>query len=275
VLVIPTLELMEADVHYVSELSTHFRDCDAVVNLTGILNPGAGEANSFEQVHARLPEKVIEACRFNGIRRLLHMSALNADPEGPSAYLQSKGRGEAAVTAATDLHTTVFRPSVVFGAGDSFLNRFAGILRLAPVVPLASPATRFAPVYVGDVVSAFVHALDDRDTFGRSYDLCGPRVYTLQELVEYTGRTIGKRRWVFGLGPKASRWQAHLMEYMPGAPLTRDNLLSMSQDNVCAGNGLDALGITPTALEAIAPSYLAGQGRETRYTDFRIHARRD
>lgn len=273
-LVIPTLELVEADVHYVSDLSAHFQGCDTVINLTGILNPGAGDANSFEQVHAKLPEKVSEACRFNGIRRLLHMSALGADPEGPSAYLRSKGRGEAAVATA-DLDATIFRPSVVFGPGDGFLNRFATILRVAPVVPLASASTRFAPVYVGDVADAFTRALADRATIGHSYDLCGPRVYTLQELVEYTGRTIGKRPWVFGLGPKASRLQAHLMEYAPGQPLTRDNLLSMSQDSVCVGNGLEALGINPTTLEAVAPSYLTGKGRETRYTDFRVHARRD
>ncbi len=274
-LVIPTLELVEADVHYVSDLTERFQGCDTVINLTGILNPGAGEANSFEQVHAALPGKVVEACRFNGIRRLLHMSALGADPQGPSEYLRSKGRGEAAVTAAADLETTLFRPSVVFGPGDSFLNRFAAILRLAPVVPLASATTRFAPVYVGDVADAFIHALGERATIGRSYDLCGPRVYTLQELVEYTGRTIGRRPWVFGLGPKASRLQAHAMEYLPGPPLSRDNLASMSQDSVCADNGLGTLGIEPTALEAIAPAYLAGRGRETRYTDFRSHARRD
>lgn len=276
-LVLPRLELVETNIHYVSDLMTHFKGCDAVVNLVGILNQGGGEENRFEAVHAGLPAKVVEACRFNGVGRLLHMSALNAAPGAPSEYLRSKARGEAAALQGEDrnLHVTSLRPSVIFGPDDDFFNRFALFLRLSPVLPLAGHRTRFAPVYVGDVAAAFVAALDDKKTWGRGYDLCGPQVYTLRELVQYTARQMGLRRWVPGLGPRLSELQARVMEWVPGRPLTRDNLLSMRLDSVCEDNGLPELGITPTALDAIVPGYLGAGGRARLYERLRGRARRE
>ncbi len=262
-LVMPTLELVESNIHRVSELSARFKGCDAVINLVGALNDGPTSSESLEAVHAQLPGKVVEACQFNGIRRYLHMSALNADPEGPSQYLRTKGVGENQVHAAIrdGMEVTSFRPSVVFGHDDSFFNRFAGLLSLSPVLPLACPETRFAPVYVGDVADAFMQALDDRATYGQRYDLCGPHTYTLRELVAYTAKSMGARRLVIGLGDGASRLQARLMEWVPGKPFTRDNYLSMQVDSVCRSDGLAALGIEPTSVDAVMPVHLQARSR--------------
>lgn len=275
-LVLPTLELVEADVHYVSELSEQLAGCDVVINLVGILNAGAGAAGSFEAVHGELPAKVVEACRFNGIRRLLHMSALGASPQGPSEYLRTKAAGEEAVLAAAreGLDVTMFRPSVIFGPEDDFFNRFAALVKLAPALPLAKPDARFAPVYVGDVVEAFLRTLDDRAAFGRTYELCGPGIYTLRELVEYVARQLGRRRWILGLGEGAAELQAKVFERLPGRILTRDNLRSLEVDSVCSEDGLEALGIRPTSLEAVAPAMLARAGRESYYQSLRVVAGR-
>lgn len=275
-LVLPTLELVETDIHYVSDLSTYFKDCNAVINLTGILNQGTGEKDRFQAVHAELPGKVLEACRFNGISRLLHMSALNADPGGLSAYLRSKGEGEAKVmeAARSGMQVTVFRPSVIFGPDDDFFNRFARLLRWTPVLPLACPQTRFAPVYVEDVARAFVKSLTDKHTIGKRYDLCGPDEYTLKELVSYTARVMGRRRLVFGLGDGLSRLQARFMEYLPGKPFTWDNYLSMQVDSVCQRNGLQDLDTIPTGLGAVVPRYLGNRNRLALYGHLRELARR-
>ena len=263
VAVLPGVELVEADVHDPAALLRHLAGCDAAVNLVGILNESRGA--TFEQVHVELPRKLAAACRETGVRRLLHMSALNADARaGASAYLRSKGAGEDAVHEAADarLHVTSFRPSVIFGPGDSFLNRFVALARLSPLVlPLACPQARFAPVYVGDVAEAFARALEDPHTYGRRYPLCGPREYTLRELVEYALRTAGVRRIVVGLPDWVSRLEAALLEHAPGKPFTRDNYRSLQVPSVCgAENGLSRLGIVPTPLEAVAPLYL---GRRT------------
>jgi len=167
---------------------------------------------------------------------------------------------------------TVFRPSVVFGPEDGFLNLFATLLRLFPVMPLGSPNARFQPVYVGDVARAFVAALADRSSRGKTYDLVGPRVYTLRELVAYTGRVIGCERPIIGLGKVLSGAQAFGMGLVPGSPLTLDNVRSMERDSVSAA--ALPFGIAPTALEAVAPSYLAGVLPRSRFNFFRIRAGR-
>ncbi|MDZ7751893.1 MAG: complex I NDUFA9 subunit family protein [Gammaproteobacteria bacterium] len=273
-LVIPTLELVETDVHLVSELSSQFKDCDTVINLTGILNPAAGPHGDFKTVHADLPAKVVEACRFNGIRRLLHMSALQSSTEGPSEYQRTKGAGEQAVLGAPDMDATVFKPSVVFGPEDNFFNQFARLLRLAPFMPLAGADTRFAPVFVGDVVEAFARCLRNRDSYGQAYELCGPKVYTLRELVRLSGRYSGHRRPVIGLGPGPARLLARAMEFLPTPPMTRDNLASMSVDSVCHSDGLAALGIRATELETVVPAYLSRSGRDRYLQNLRSAARR-
>ncbi|MCG3201183.1 MAG: hypothetical protein NFCOHLIN_01048 [Gammaproteobacteria bacterium] len=276
-LVIPTVEVVEVDVHDPMRLREAMGGSDAVINLVGILNERGDQGRGFHKAHVELTTRVIDACKRNGTRRLLHMSALHAAPQGPSNYLRSKGIAEDHVMAAgsAGLQVTVFRPSVIFGPGDSFLNRFARLLRLSPVLPLAKPNARFAPVFVGDVVEAYARALRDKATFGRRYDLCGPRIYSLRELVLYTRELIRSRTIVIGLGETLSRLQAGVMEYVPGKPLSRDNLRSLSIDSVCSGeNGLMTLGITPAPLETIAPQYLAHRYSRARYAEYRSEAGR-
>jgi NADH dehydrogenase len=242
-----------------------------VVNLAGILH-GPG----FQQAHVELAQSVVNACRRAGAHRspprLLHMSALGADPQGPSEYQRSKGKGEQAVLAADDLEVTVFRPSVIFGPEDRFLNLFAQLAAVFPVLGLASPEARFQPVYVGDVVKAMLAALDSRDAGGQRYDLGGPREYTLRELVEYVCAVTGRRRLIVGL-PDSFAWlQAWAMEWLPVKLLTRDNLLSMRVPNVC--DSRFPFGIQPAALEAVAPAWLAPSGPRERYPQLRWRARR-
>lgn len=271
-LVVPAVDVVEADVHDSAVLREHFRDCDAVIHLVGILNEKGRDGRGFRAAHVELPRKIVQACRETGVRRILHMSALHADAaKGPSHYLRTKGEGEDLVhaAAAEGLLVTSFRPSVIFGPKDNFINRFAGLLRFAPFFfPLACPDARFAPVYVGDVARAFAVALEDPRSFGRRYDLCGPRVYTLKEIVELTARAFGLRRRIIGLNDTLSRLQARLLEFVPGKPFSMDNYLSLQVDSVCRdGNGLQQLGITPTALEAIVPRYAARRLTRPRYHD--------
>lgn len=276
-LVFPTLELVEVDVHRTAALSDVFAGCDAVINLVGVLNEGRREGDTFNDAHAELPGKVAEACRYNRIDRLLHMSALGASAKGPSEYLRTKGAGEDAAhaTAGHDLAVTSFRPSVIFGHDDDFFNRFATLLRQIPLAfPLACPDARFAPVFVEDVVQAFVRSLDDKSTWGKRYDLCGPQRYTLRELVEYTARVAGLRRQVIGLGDRMSRLQARMLEFAPGKPFSRDNYLSMQVDSICRSNGLEELGIEPTGIDAVVPRYIGDRGRQQQYRALRAFARR-
>jgi len=258
-LVLPGLRLVDGDVHQPSFLQREFQDRDTVVNLVGILNEPGHDGRGFVRAHAELPGKVVQACRETGVPRLLHMSALQAAPGAPSHYLRTKAAGEETAhhAAGADFHVTSFRPSVIFGPGDGFLNRFAGLLRLAPgVFPLACPDARFQPVYVEDVVRAFVEALDNHKTFGQRYDLCGPRVYTLREIVEYVAKLIDKRVCIVGLNDTLSYLQAAVMEFVPGKPFSLDNYRSLQLDSVCDKGFPAVFGITPESLEQIAPTYL-------------------
>jgi uncharacterized protein YbjT (DUF2867 family) len=278
-LVIPNLQLCETNVHNGTELQRQLADCDAVINLVGILNETGDDGQGFRLAHVELPQKIVAACAANGIRRLLQMSALKADAQsGPSHYLQTKGEGEAYVHAAQreNLLVTSFRPSVIFGPEDSFLNRFAGLLRIAPFFfPLACPNSRFAPVFVGDVAEAFARALPDVSTAGNRYDLCGPQDYTLAQLVNYTAGLVGRTVRVVELNPTMSLQQARLLEHFPGKPFSLDNYRSLQVDSVCEGAlGLTALGIKPTALETIAPTYLDSKTVRARYQFMRSYARR-
>ncbi|MEW6330857.1 MAG: complex I NDUFA9 subunit family protein [Pseudomonadota bacterium] len=261
-LVLPTARLAEGDVHDAGFLRQQFEGKDSVINLVGILNEKGRSGKGFARAHAQLPEKIVDACRETGVSRLLHMSALHAAHSAPSHYLRSKALGEEAVLRAEspELHVTSFRPSVIFGPGDGFLNRFAGLLRLVPgVFPLACADAKFQPVYVEDVVRAFMEALDNHKTFGQRYDLCGPQVYTLREIVEYVTRLLGKRVCVVGLPDGLSWLQAATLEFAPGKPFSLDNYRSLQVDSVCDRGFPEVFGITPTSLEEIAPTYL---GRE-------------
>jgi NADH dehydrogenase len=270
-ILLPTVEVATVNIHDPEQLDAFAGGADAVINLVGVLHDGRGD-RSFQAAHVELARKVVAACRSRGIGRLLHMSALASSRDGPSRYLRSKGEAEAIVRESR-LAWTIFRPSVVFGAGDSFLNLFATVLKFSPVVALACPGARFQPVHVEDVAAALVRSLADLDSIGRSYDLCGPRVYTLRELVETVAAVTGRRRLVVGLNDKLSYYQALAMELLPVKLMTRDNYYSMKVDNVC---GCDfPFGIAPAALEAVAPSYLGSRTPRARYQRFRGQARRD
>lgn len=277
-ILLPTTQLVETDVHEPARLRQQFEDCDAVINLVGILNERGRKGHGFRRVHVDLTRKIIDACHATGVKRFLQMSALNADAgRGPSYYLKTKGEAEDIVDAveSDDLHVTIFRPSVIFGPDDSFFNRFAGLLKLTPLVfPLACPHARFAPVYVEDVTEAFARALTDPDTYGQRYDLCGPHEYTLQALVEYTAECSGHKRMIIPLGDRLSRLQARVFDFVPGKPFSTDNYLSAKVDNVCHNGGhLRSFGIQPRSVEAMVPRYLADSGMRFRFRGFRSQAR--
>ena len=266
-ILLPTVDVVEADARDARTLAALARGCDAVVNLAGILH-GPG----FNLAHVELAQAVVNACRLAGIKRLLHMSALGADPAAPSEYLRSKGLGEQAVLAADDLEATVFRPSVIFGPEDRFLNLFAKLAAFSPVLALAAPEARFQPVYVGDVVKAMLAALDSRDAGGKRYDLCGPHEYTLRELMQFVCAVTGRRRLIVGLPDGVAWLLAWMMEWLPVKLLTRDNLLSMRVPSVCGC--AFPFGIQPAALQATAPAWLASAALRERFDELRWRARR-
>lgn len=253
---VPGIELRQSGLFETGALEAALNGCTAVVNLVGILNEGGGQ--TFHHVHADLVEQVVAAARAAGVTRYLHMSALHADAvAGASLYLRTKGAGEDLAHAQQGLAVTSFRPSVIFGPGDSFFNRFAALLKTAPgVFPLACPQARFAPVYVGDVAAAVSISLDDPGSPGRRYDLCGPRIYNLKELVAYTAGLIGRKTRVLGLNDFSSRLQARIFQHVPGKPFTMDNYLSLQTDSICDHNALSQLGIRPTSVETVVPTYL-------------------
>lgn len=258
-LVLPTAQLVEGDVHDPELLKREFQGLDAVVNLVGILNEPGRNGQGFERAHAELPAKVVQACRQAGVPRLLHMSALHAAVDGPSHYLSSKGRGERIVheAAGAGLRVTSFRPSVIFGPRDSFTNRFAGLLRRVPLVfPLACPQARLQPVYVEDVARAFVLALGRHETFGHRYNLCGPRAYTLQQIVAYLATVLGLKRRILPLPDALARLQAALLQFAPGKPFTPDNYRSLQVANVCDGPFPPVFGPGPAHFEEVVPTYL-------------------
>ena len=261
---LPRAEIPEVDVRDASALAAATRGADAVINLVGILHETRHA--SFTDIHVGVTEAVIEACRTNGIRRLVHMSALNADPAGPSAYLRSKGEAQARVMAS-GLDWTVFQPSVIFGPEDRFLNLFAFLAKFMPVIYLARADARFQPVYVGDVAAAMVAALDDDSTIGQCYPLCGPTIYTLRELVAFAASQAGYRRLIVGLPEGLAIAQACVLEHLPGKLMTRDNLLSMRVDSVCNCPFPAVFGGSPRAIEDTVPAYLSPKGETDPYFD--------
>lgn len=269
-ILLPTVDVVVADVQDPAALAAMVRGCDAVINLVGVLHDARGK-RGFAAAHVELARKVVAACRANKVRRLLQMSAFGAAMDAPSAYLRSKGEAET-IVRESGLDFTIFRPSVIFGPDDSFLNMFACLLRALPVIVLASPGARFQPVYVDDVAAAFVRALPDMKTFGQSYALCGPQRYTLRELVAYVGRITGRQRPILGLNRALSYCQAYAMEWLPVKLMTRDNLRSMEVDSV--SDSVFPFGIKPRALEAVAPMWLATRTPRARYQRFRNAAGR-
>jgi NADH dehydrogenase len=272
-ILLPNVEVVECDVLDDAALANEIKGADAVINLIGILHE-CGK-RSFNTLHVELPGRVAQICSRQGVSRLLHMSALQASETAPSAYLRSKAAGEAAAMAYGDqLHITVFKPSVIFGREDHFLNLFAKLVKWLPVIFLGKAEAKFQPIFVEDVAQAFVNSLENPSTFGQCYELGGPEVYSLRELVQYVADTLGVERHIIGLNDRLSYLQAYAMEFMPIKLLTRDNFYSMQVDNVCAGAFPAVLGFQPMALEAVVPDYLAGDYPRHAYNRLRSRAGR-
>jgi NADH dehydrogenase len=276
-LVLPEVELRVADVHHPAALAREFTGRDVAINLVGILNEPGRSGAGFRRVHAELARKVVEAARAQRVARLLHMSSLGADAErAPSHYLRSKGDAEGHVRAggATGLDFTIFRPSVIFGSGDSLTNRFARLLRLSGGwLPLAKPRARLAPVWIEDVASAFMAALHGgAKTSGRTFELCGPEIVTLEELARFTAAAAQLPCHIVSLPDPIARVQAFVMDFVPGKPLSTDNLRSLSVDSVCRDNGFAQLGIEPSPMSAVVPAYLGPGERSHRLDRFRRRA---
>ncbi|HHQ14279.1 MAG TPA: complex I NDUFA9 subunit family protein [Chromatiales bacterium] len=247
--VLPDLTILHGDVSNPAFLRACVRGCDAVVNLIGILNEKGRDGSGFRAIHADLVRELLEACRQGGVRKLVQISALQADAEaGASHYLRSKGQAENLIRHCELPAWTVLQPSVIFGPGDSFLNRFATLLRITPVFPLARPDARFAPVHVDDVVAAIDRALTDPDTDGHCYQLCGPEVFSLLAIVRLIARTLRLHRWVFGLPDWLGYLQAAILEWLPGKPFSIDNFRSLKTPSLCSEDGFHELGLQPRSL---------------------------
>ncbi len=271
--VLPTVRLLAADVHDRDTLDRLFAGCDAVVNLVGILNER--RRGDFHRAHVELSSRIAAAAEAAGVPRLLQMSSLRAAADdAPSNYLRSKGEAERAVAASAALDWTIFQPSVIFGHDDSFINRFADLMRLAPVLPLARPNARFAPVWVEDVAAAMSRSLAAPATHGQTLQLCGPQVYSLRELVNYIRDVTGAAGVTLNLPDGLARLQARALQLLPGKPFTLDNYRSMTVHSICERNGFDVLGIKPRSLEGVAPSFLGNGGRNSRLSSLRRSAGR-
>jgi uncharacterized protein YbjT (DUF2867 family) len=271
------VDVIEADVHDPSQLAAFVAEADAVINLVGILQGHRGDpyGPEFAKAHVELPRKIVAACEAKGVRRLLHMSAIGADSGGPSMYLRSRGDGEKVIRDSA-LATTIFRSSVVFGPEDNLLNQFAFLERMFPVIPLACADALFQPVFVGDVAKAIVNVLDLDAANGRVFELAGPQVYTLAELMRFSGATIGKHAKIIKLPDSLGRLQAMTLEMVPGEPvMSRDNLDSMKTPSIASGPLAPELGIDePASIEDIAPMSLTGNSPRSRFNAFRATAHR-
>lgn len=269
--VLPTVQIVAADVHDRRTLAELLSGMDAVINLIGILNET--RRARFRDVHVALAVKLVEEARRVRVPRLVHMSAAGADAErAPSRYLRSKGKAEALVRAATaSLDVTIFRPSLIFGPGDSLTERFIRLLRLGGgLLPLARPRARFAPVYVDDVARAFVRALGDRAAVGRAYDLCGPDVLTLEQIVRAAAGAAGSRCRIVRLPDFLARLEGLVLGLLPGKPFTLDNFRSLTIDALCSENGFARLGIEPQRMAAVLPAYLGETSLPAKLNRFRV-----
>jgi uncharacterized protein YbjT (DUF2867 family) len=272
-LLLPNVQVVECNVLDYQALNSALRGTDAVINLIGILHQS--RRLSFNSMHHQLPAQLAKICADLGITRLLHMSSLGADKNAPSQYLQSKALGEAALLALQDkLNITIFKPSIIFGRGDAFINLFATLIKILPVVMLAKPNAKFQPVWVEDVASCFVKSLENTATYGQTYELAGPKVYSFRELVQQVMNTLHIQRPIIGLGDKLSYAQAFMMECLPIKLMSRDNIRSMELDSVSARPFPAIFGVVPTALEAVIPEYLVDETPRGAYDRFRRFAAR-
>jgi NADH dehydrogenase len=259
-----------ANLRHEASVAAAVAGADAVVNLVGILYERRPQ--SFAAIHVEGAGRAARAAHAAGVRRYVHVSALGADPASPASYGRSKAAGEAAVRAAFP-EAAIARPSVVFGPEDDFFNRFAGLARYSPALPLIGGGkTRFQPVYVGDVADALARLVEDPATAGKTYELGGPGTYSFRELLEYLLREIGRRRLLLPLPFALAQLQAAFLEWLPRPPLTRDQVRLLERDNVASPNALTLadLGVQPTALELVVPSYVARYRPGGRFTAARL-----
>lgn len=249
-------QFVAADLARPATLARALHGADAVVNLVGTFDPGAMQA-----LHVDGPA---ELARAAGERPFVHISAIGADPASPARYGRTKGLGEAAVRSVHP-RATILRPAVVFGREDAFTNRFAGLIARAPLVPVLRPATRFQPVFVGDVAAAVAAALGRPDTHGgRTYELGGPDVLSMAALLAWLAREVGRPGRFVEL-PDAAGDLLSRLDFLPGAPITRDQWKMLQADTVATGDGLAALGVAPTPLAAVAPAWLVRYRRAGRF----------
>jgi NADH dehydrogenase len=265
--VLPRVRVVNADVHDRAVLARHLAGAHAAINLVGILNERGDDGRGFHAAHVELTRTLLAACADTGVPRLLQMSALRAG-EGESHYLKTRGEADALVQASS-LAWTIFRPSVIFGDGDGLFFRFAQLLCMTPVLPLARPHAKFSPVHVGDVAEAFARALAHPHTATHVYELFGPRTLELAQIVRWTAQMIGKRRLVIGLPDALGALQARIGEWLPGKPISRDNFRSLKLDSIGRDDGLAALGIVATPIEAIVPELLRGDGPQRALDRYR------
>lgn len=272
-ILLPNVQVVECDIHDHAALTAALHGSDAVINLIGILHQTRD--NGFEHMHHQLPRRLAALCVSLGIPRLLHMSALQAAVNAPSEYLRSKAAGDQAVMAySQQLQVTIFRPSVIFGTRDQFVNLFAKLIRYIPVLALAMPEAKFQPIWVEDVATAFVSALSQSATYGKIYELGGPAIMTLRQIMEVVMLTIGIQRPMIALGPGLSLLQGTFMQYLPIKLLSRDNVKSMQVDNICQQPMANELCVVPTDIQAIISGYLIQNNPRGAYDDFRAAAGR-
>ena len=276
---LPTIDVVEADIYDTGVLCGLMNEVDAVVNLVGVLHSESDVpyGPEFSRAHVELPRTIVAAARLSEVPRIVHVSALGADVHGPSEYLRSKADGEAVIRAAgPQIEWTIFRPSVVFGPGDNFLNLFAKLTSWLPLLPLGGAKTRFQPVFVEDVVSAIVLALQQRAGIAEVIELAGPRIYPLAALVRYVAHLQGHHCPVLPLPEKLALLQAAIMECLPGPLMSRDNVRSMRRNCVAAAAPAMPFGLGATALETVAPQWLQPEGDwRGAFDSFRQRAHRN
>lgn len=270
--VLSNISIVQANIMDKDELKVLCKGHDVVFNLVGILNEN--KKNSFRKIHVDFINSIVQACKTNKIKRLLHMSALGADQaSGSSLYLRSKGEGENLIHTfgQNKMEVTSFQPSVIFGSDDSFINRFAGILKLCRgAFPLACPDSRLSPVFIGDAVSAMADKVDDSASYSRRYPLCGPETWTLQQIVELISQSLNKKCKIIGLPNSLAKFQAMILQNLPGKLFTMDNFRSLQTPNTCKN------GVQPCSTSL--SSYLDGlpdlYSRRPSYDEYRKQLKR-
>ncbi|HEY9211204.1 MAG TPA: complex I NDUFA9 subunit family protein [Methylotenera sp.] len=270
---LPNVTVVECNIMDDQALAVALSGADAVVNLIGILHQ-SGRV-SFDAMHHELPARLAKICDASGIKRIVQMSSLQADSHAPSEYLRSKAAGEAALLAfAQKLNITIFRPSIIFGRGDSFINLFATLIKFLPVVLLAKPNAKFQPVWVEDVASCFAASILNTQTYGQVYELAGPKIYSFRELVQQVMTTLGVKRPIIGLSDRLSYTQAFMMELLPVKLMSRDNVRSMEVDSISQQPFPAIFDVVPASLEAVIPEYLVDSTLRGKYDSFRSVAAR-